>query len=554
MKNKPAVTEADVLIMGASLAGNCLARQLRIEHPQLSIVVVDRKTEYDYWVGESTIEVFYDYCVKTLHLGHYLESNHLAKHGLRFFFDSPEKDLPLVEMSELGRGWHLPMPAYQLDRAKFDRDMVEMNREAGIEVRMGVSVDDVEIDREKGHRVHTSEGIFRCRWLIDAAGYGSPLTRKLGHVTRDEPEHPIGSYWGRYENCPDFDELGDDEWREKVHYTSRFLSTNHFMYKGYWIWVIPVDDKVTSIGVCFRRDMEPLVLKSGEEMTDFFRRHKVLDQVIGEARCLDFFGLKKPQRHADPVFSTDRWFMAGMAAGFVDAMLSTSCAYIADTNRLIGKLIEADLEQDEARFASRVKHYNIYAKVWRETVLDSVRGMYSGRYDVQIGYYMPVLFTYFGISLPDSMCQLHGLTELADAHAGGCDCSFEQTRDSIKGSGTAPRMLCRTAEFLEFAERHDPGMAGNGGQFIESTPPPEIMGNALYPDQRSEGATGRVQRFAYEFGIRHYLGCMAEMVGLEVEAGELEKVVQLACDKDMSLNQAFDQLGGQKEVLSEKLA
>ena len=145
-----------------------------------------------------------------------------------------------------------------------------------------------------------------------AAGSGSPLGRKLGHVQRGESDHPIGAYWGRYEGCPHFDDIGDEEWRQKVEYTSRYLSTNHFMYKGYWIWVIPVDDKITSMGVSYHRDKAPLTLKNAGEMTDFFRQHKALDQIIGEATCLDFFGLTKPQRQADPVFSEDRWFMTGM--------------------------------------------------------------------------------------------------------------------------------------------------------------------------------------------------------------------------------------------------
>lgn len=536
--------QCDVVIMGASLAGNCLARQLRLQHPEMSIVVVDRKTQYDYWVGESSIETFYDYCTRTLHLGHYLESNHLVKHGLRFFFDSPEKDLPLGEMSELGRRWYLPIPSFQLDRKKFDQDLVDMNREMGITVEMGTSIKDIEIDRDKGHRIHTSEGIYHCRWLVDAAGFGSPLGRKLGHVQRDQQEHPIGSYWGRYEGCPDFDELGDDQWRQKVHYTSRYLSTNHFMYKGYWIWVIPVTDNITSIGVSYHRDMAPLTLKNAQEMTDFFRGHKALDQIIGDAKCLDFFGLKKPQRQADSVFSEDRWFMTGMSSLFIDAMFSTTCSYIADINRLIGELIQADLDEDKARFSSRVKHYNIYAKMWHESVLRSVQGMYTGLYDVQLGFYMPSLYGYFGTSLPDSMSLLQGLTELADTHTDDCACAYEPLRENNLKHGAVPRLLRQTAEFMAFAEKHDPEQSNNHSQFFDSTPPPHILKNPLNADQpRPEGENARVQRFSYEFGMRYYLKRMAEMDGLTVSDDCLDKIVTEATDDlDMTLNKAFEKL------------
>ncbi len=534
----------DILIVGASLAGNCLARQLQMQQPDLSIVVLERKSKVSAWVGESTIETFYDYCTQTLHLGHYLESNHLVKHGLRFFFDSPEKNLPLAEMSELGRRWYLPMPAFQLDREKFDQDLINMNREMGIDVQMGTRVKEIEIDREQGHRIHTSNGSYQCRWLIDAAGHASPLSRKLEHAKKPIPDHPVGSYWGRYEGCPNFDELGNEQWRQQVKYTSRYLSTNHFMYKGYWIWVIPLSDTVTSIGVCYHHDKAPLSLKNEGEMTAFFRKHKALDQIIGDARCLDFQGLKTLQRQADPVFSADRWFMTGISAGFLDAMFSTGCAYLSDTNRMIGKLIQADIDGDEAKFISRVKHYNIYAKVWFETVLNSVKGMYTGLYDIQVGFYIPTLFAYFGINLTDSMTQHKELTEAADAHSSGCDCNFESLKAEIFDRGTIPRLLSQSAEFFEFTEQHDPDIRNNRGKFYDSTPPPDILVNPLNAEQgRPKGDNQRIHRYGFDFGMRYFLKRMAEMDSLPINDDALDEVIEEAnLDYDLTLNEAFDKL------------
>ena len=236
--------------------------------------------------------------------------------------------------------------------------------------------------------------------------------------------------------------------------------------------------------------------------------------------------------------------MTGMSAGFVDAMFSSGCSYIADTNRLIGELIQSDLDGDEARFASQIKHYNIYAEMWYESVLNSVKGMYTGRYDVQLGFYMPNLFGYFGTSLPESMSQLRGLTELADAHADGCSCAFEQLRDDNIKHGAVPRLLRQTADFMAFAEQHDPELTNNRGLFFDSTPPPDILKNPLNPDQsRPEGENSRVQRFSYEFGIRYFLKRMAEMDNLEINDDSLEKIVTEAADNfNMTLDDAFDKL------------
>ena len=96
--------ECDVLIIGASMAGGCLARQLKLKNPKLNIILVDRKTEFTHWVGESMLEIFWDYASTELKLGPYLDKNHFYKHGLRFFFDSPEKNYTLSKMSEI-EGW-----------------------------------------------------------------------------------------------------------------------------------------------------------------------------------------------------------------------------------------------------------------------------------------------------------------------------------------------------------------------------------------------------------------------------------------------------------------
>ena len=83
----------DVLIVGAGMAGGYLAHQLRREQPDLDVIVFDKKESSDWWVGASPVEVFDDYIVRLLGLGLYMTSKHISKHGLRFFFDSAERNL-----------------------------------------------------------------------------------------------------------------------------------------------------------------------------------------------------------------------------------------------------------------------------------------------------------------------------------------------------------------------------------------------------------------------------------------------------------------------------
>ncbi|MGO8999482.1 MAG: tryptophan 7-halogenase, partial [Polyangiaceae bacterium] len=112
----------DVVVIGSGIAGAFLSRQLKLTLPELSILVLESAEAIeDYKVGESTVEVSSSYMIRRLGLSTYLYQHQLLKNGLRFFFDSPEKDLPITEMSEIGSD-HFPFhPSFQLERASLER-------------------------------------------------------------------------------------------------------------------------------------------------------------------------------------------------------------------------------------------------------------------------------------------------------------------------------------------------------------------------------------------------------------------------------------------------
>ena len=124
--------ELDVAILGGGLAGNLLARQLRRALPELAIGLFERETSASYKVGEATVEIAANYLVRRLGLSSYLYENQLPKNGLRYFFDDAARSLPLHEMSEIGTQ-NLPFhPAFQINRASLEEDLLEMNQRDGV--------------------------------------------------------------------------------------------------------------------------------------------------------------------------------------------------------------------------------------------------------------------------------------------------------------------------------------------------------------------------------------------------------------------------------------
>lgn len=167
--------ELDVAILGGGLAGQLLARQLRRELPALRVGIFEKSTDTPYKVGESMVEIATSYFVRRLGLSSYLYDRHYPKNGLRFFFDTPDRGAALEEMSEIGSE-SLPFhPAFQIDRARVDADLADMNARDGVEVRRGAAVRGLRLGRGgEPHRFTVVEpgGQTDCqaRWLADASG------------------------------------------------------------------------------------------------------------------------------------------------------------------------------------------------------------------------------------------------------------------------------------------------------------------------------------------------------------------------------------------------
>ncbi len=379
----------DVIIAGGGIAGGFLARQLRRQRPELDILLLESKPVIDdFKVGESTVEVAANYMIRRLDLGTYLYQHQLPKNGLRFFFDSPNKDLPLERMSEIGSD-HLPFhPSFQLERAKLERDLAIMNQKDGIDMRLGAKVLDVQINGQDGHTVTWEQGGEKheaCgRWFIDASGRRQLLARKLGLPIHKETRLETAAAWGRYRNVAGLDAVTDPAFRSRVRYTSRHLSTNHFMYDGYWIWFIPLAGDIMSVGVVYDKSRIGPGPRNREAFEAFLNGHRSSRDLMQGAIFEDFQSYAHLPYHTDKFFSKDRWALTGEAGAFTDPFYSPGSDFIATANEFIGALIEADFGGERKDFEERVDLYDAYYRFKYESTLLLYSRLYPifGSYEV----------------------------------------------------------------------------------------------------------------------------------------------------------------------------
>jgi flavin-dependent dehydrogenase len=364
----------DVVIVGSGIAGGFLARQLRLARPSLSVLVLEASEKMvDYKVGESTVEVAAHYMVRRLELGTYLYQHQLPKNGLRFFFDTEQKDLPLTRMSEIGAD-HFPFhPSFQLERAALERDLVDMNRASGVRVELGAKVVDVAIDAAAGHTVTWEQGgerrTTRARWVVDASGRRQLLARKLGLKITKETRLNTGAAWGRYRNVAGLDAIRDEAWRARVRHTSRHLSTNHMMYDGYWIWFIPLAGDLMSVGVVFDKDRIGQGPRTREEFEQFLDGHRACRDLMQGAVFEDFQGYAHLAYYPDQFFSADRWALVGEAGAFLDPFYSPGSDFITTANEFVTSMILSDADGDAAALAEKTETYNAYYRFKYETTL-----------------------------------------------------------------------------------------------------------------------------------------------------------------------------------------
>ncbi|WP_394847777.1 NAD(P)/FAD-dependent oxidoreductase [Pendulispora brunnea] len=384
------MTSYDVVIAGGGIAGAFLARQLKLERPSLSILVLEQAKEIDNLkVGESTVEVAAHYMITRLNLGTYLYQHQLPKNGLRFFFDNADKSLPLTRMSEIGSD-HMPYcPSFQLERAALERDLVDLNRAIGIDVQLGAKV--VEVAVGSPHRVVYQDGEqegqrheVRARWLCDATGRRQLLTRARGHKVHKEERLPTAAAWGRYRNVAGLDAPSDPEWRQRVRWTSRHLSTNHLMYDGYWIWFIPLAGDLMSVGVVYDKSRIGDSVRTRPAFEAFLREHRAVRDLMEGAVFEDFQAYAHLPYRSDVYFSEDRWALTGEAGAFTDPFYSPGSDFIATANEFIASMIASDLDGDAEAFRTKVGTYNDYYRFKYESTIRLYIDLYPifGSYDV----------------------------------------------------------------------------------------------------------------------------------------------------------------------------
>ena len=343
----------DCLIMGAGFAGNCLARHLKLNAPHLSVALVDpRRTQRgdrDLKVGESTVEIASLHITKELGLTEYMIERQNPKSGLHFHW---AKEAGHTEtMDDYFSAWETStglVPTYNMNRARFETDLLAMNVDAGVEFYNGHVVDFEIREGEAPHRVVVKENGARLELeadhLVDAAGQHFLIGRKVDNLVRgqdDLEDISNASAWVRVRGV-DRTIFQDGPTPERS-VVSPYYATNHFLGHGHWLWMIPSarETDEVSIGVVFHKDKIPLEdLAHREQFLAFLKaNHQILYRMVCSGEIVDFKTTRQIAFKSKRILSPDGWYVVGDAAFNFDAFYSMGTSLASFTIETVSQTI-----------------------------------------------------------------------------------------------------------------------------------------------------------------------------------------------------------------------
>lgn len=310
---QPLQEQYDVLVAGGGPAGATVSTLVATEGHD--VLLVERSATPQFKVGESLMPATYWSFQRLGVLDKVRATAFPKKWSVQFFNHDGRSSKPFYfhefSSEESSQTW-------QVLRSEFDQLLLDNAAEKGVEVRRGVSVQEVLFDGERviGARVklpNGSEKKVRSRVLVDATGQSAMLSRRLG-TQEFEPKLKNVAYFTHFEGAT-FDD-GIDAGATLIFRTAD---------RNAWFWFIPQPGGIASVGVVGPvghlvegRGADPQQI-FGEELAQCER----LQERLTEARPTMPMKAIRDFSYFSRDLAGDGWVLVGDAFGFIDPIYSS---------------------------------------------------------------------------------------------------------------------------------------------------------------------------------------------------------------------------------------
>ena len=294
----------DVIIIGGGPTGATAGTLLKQEN--LSVGLFERELYPRFHIGESLLPASMPIFKRTGFYPKLNDGKYIQKCGARFVDYKTDDEVYFGFTDGLNR--EIPM-AFEVERAHFDKDILDHAVSCGVELHQPERVKDVQTFDDHVV-VQTNLGTYEASFLIDASGRDAFVgkQKKMRHTNPDLNNVAVFAHYTGVKRNPGRDE-GD-------------IIIGLLPEKA-WTWIIPFKGEKTSVGIVCSSH----VFKGGTDLAEYLSSGlsaspRVRGYMENSERCSEVTVISN-YSHTCETLVGKRWILAGDAALFLDPIFSS---------------------------------------------------------------------------------------------------------------------------------------------------------------------------------------------------------------------------------------
>lgn len=356
-------SDYDVIIVGGGPAGSTAGTLLaQLGH---RVLIVEKEIFPRFHIGESLLPATWEIWQR-LGFVEKMAKNFAPKPGVLFTIHNDEQHM--FSMDEARDLLYRPY-AFHVRRSEYDKLLLDHAREHGVEVWDGAAVKDVLFDgqRAEGVVVAKKDGQVRrvmAPVIVDATGRETLLARKMGWLRPDPTLNKV-AYFTHYKGAYNMT-------------ATEPVPTYIFGLEAAWLWYIPMNDDITSVGVVM--DMNHPRHRERDNSTallaDFVKDCPTITNWLEGATPTERVRGIPNISYINERFTGDGFVMIGDAAMFVDPIFSSGVYLAMRSAQIAADTIHAAFEKGDFSQAF-LSSYEQELRQHQKTIFGMIRNWYK---------------------------------------------------------------------------------------------------------------------------------------------------------------------------------
>ena len=239
-------------------------------------------------------------------------------------------------------------------RQDTDAYMVSVAAQYGADVRQQTKIeaidfheDDVTLTSQKGE-------IFKVKYVVDGAGFNSPLAKKFDLREKGEPfQTNSRTIFNHMINVTHYDQIAEDRSEYDMKYRMG-QTTLHHMFDGGWFWIIPFNNHeesvnpLCSVGLNLNREKYPETgMDPEEEFFMFVNKFPKMAKQFEKAKAIRTWVSTRRLQYSSTNAVGERYCILPHAAAFIDPLFSSGLNMTVSSIDVYAKEILAAFKEDD---------------------------------------------------------------------------------------------------------------------------------------------------------------------------------------------------------------